>query len=191
VVTGGDSKENSDTRVNFIAFNNITSGTAARNAFGRSARQPLSAVSQNLPLAPTNTAKDNGRGTANRKSVFKDITGLNNRSIGQPAMIVKEKPKPVPKVKEADMSVKEQDSVRKRVNEWERERERLREMERLELFEKDAEWVSKDEDLGDASSATVSSPSTSPERGEKIHFAKVAVRAVAQIVPSTPALLGV
>jgi hypothetical protein len=113
-------------------------------------------------------------------------------------MIVREKPKPLPKGKDkengADVSGKEQDSVRKRVQEWERERERLREMNRLELFEKERDEelrrASRDEDLGDVSLVTTSSAASSTEKDEGIQFAKVAVRASAQIVPTTPSFLG-
>jgi hypothetical protein len=98
-------------------------------------------------------------------------------------MVVKEKPKPLPKVKEKepDVSGKEPDSVRKRVIEWERERERLREMERLEEFAKE-----QDEEQGNASFVTTSFTETE----ENIQVAKVAVRAPAQIVPVAPSFLG-
>jgi hypothetical protein len=136
--------------------------------------------------------KDKGR-EAKRRSVLKDLTGLNNRGVGRSVMIVKEKPKPLPLAKEkekaANVTGKEHDSVRKRVNEWERERERLREMERLEIFgkERDEELkqAKKDEEQGDISTVTSSSLASTPETEQSVQVAKVAVRAVARVVPTS------
>ena len=96
-------------------------------------RRPVSPLSPNLPQPPANKKV---RDVNWRSGVLRDLTGLNNRHVGNPAMVVKEKPRTKTKMKEneANVSLKEEDSVRKRVNEWERERERLREMERLEAF---------------------------------------------------------
>ena len=139
--------------------------------------------------------KDKGRDAANKRGggVLRDLTGLNNRAVGRAVMIVKEKPKPIPlsllKGKETDADVigKKQDSVRKRVNEWERERERLKEMERLEMFGKardeELERAKKDEEQSDILSLVTTSSLASTTDKEEIHFAKVGVRASAQIVP--------
>jgi len=67
-------------------------------------------------------------------------------------------------------------------------------MERLELFEKDRgedRRASHDEELGDDSFVTVSSPASSPEKGQSIQTTKVAVRALAQMVPTSSSFLGI
>lgn len=182
------SNEISDPSGIFVSFDGNNNGTTARRPLG-AARQPLSAVSQNLPLAPTEprtAPKNKGRNVANRKGgVLKDITGLNSHCEGRPAMVLREKPKSSPKGKvkenEAVVSGKEQDSVRKRVIEWEKERERLREMQRLEEFANE-----RDDEQGDVSFTTASLHETE----ENIQVAKVAIRTPAQIVPIAPSFLG-
>jgi serine/threonine-protein kinase GIN4 len=181
------SNEISDPSGIFVSFDG-NNGTAARRPLGAS-RRPLSAVSQNLPLAPTEprtVPKNKGRNVANRKGgVLKDLTGLNSLYEGRPAMVLKEKPKSSPKGKakenQAVVSGKEQDSVRKRVIEWEKERERLREMQRLEEFASE-----RDDEQGDVSFTTTSLHETE----ENIQVAKVAVRTPAQIVPIAPSFIG-
>ncbi|KIM89475.1 hypothetical protein PILCRDRAFT_226626 [Piloderma croceum F 1598] len=182
------SNEISDPSGIFVSFDGNNNGTTARRPLG-APRQPLSAVSQNLPLAPTEpriAPKNKGRNVANRKGgALKDLTGLNSRA----AMVLKEKPKSSPKGKakenEAVASGKEQDSVRKRVIEWEKERERLREMQRLEEFANE-----RDDEHGDVSFTTTTTTSLH-ETEENIQVAKVAIRTPAQIVPIAPSFLDI
>lgn len=97
------------------------------------------------------------------------------------------------KENEADMSERPHDSVRKRVHEWEREKERLREMERLEAFERvrdeelELEFARKVSEQDLSSFSTCSLPE---DQEQSIQFAKVAVRASAQVVATSPSFLG-
>lgn len=201
----GGNLENLDSRAKVISLNSVASRQ----------RQPFSTMAHNLPSTPKEKEsrrnskviarnKENGSGhtppsAGKRNSILKDLTGLHERNVGQPTMVVKPKSflkSPAEMDVSLSMSIstpKKDDSVRKRVNEWEREKERLREMERLEAFEKERDSELERAKQADESTLNMSMCSTvslplSPD--ESIQVAQIARRAPAQMVPTPPSFLG-
>lgn len=172
-------------------------------------------MAQNLPQAPKEKEtrrnsklvarnKENGpvqtpTSAGKRNTIMKDLTGLHDRNVGQPVMVVKPKTflKAQPEVDVSlSMSVRargKDDSVRKRQNEWEREKERLREMERLEVFSKERDEElerAKQTDESTLNISMCSSSSLALSLEKSIQVAQVAVRASAQVMPTPPLFLG-
>ncbi|KZP18621.1 hypothetical protein FIBSPDRAFT_933382 [Athelia psychrophila] len=200
----GGNKENTSLRANVNSLNSI----------GSRQRQPFASMAQNLPQAPKEKEtrrnsklvarnKENGpvqtpTSAGKRNTIMKDLTGLHDRNVGQPVMVVKPKTflKAQPEVDVSlSMSVRargKDDSVRKRQNEWEREKERLREMERLEVFSKERDEElerAKQTDESTLNISMCSSSSLALSLEKSIQVAQVAVRASAQVMPTPPLFL--